>query len=304
MIKKFKQKGITWLDVESPSKEDILEIAKEYNLHSLVTKELLTPSHQSRIDAYDQYIYLVLHFPIFEKIKNQEEKDSHELDIILGQDFLITIRYESIIPIEEFNKIFEAQMKLGDDRTRLHAGYLFHHIIKEMYRSLEVGMDLTNSNLKKIEASVFSGQSKELVKNLNAINRHLLDFRWALKTHREILDSMEEALGKFFGSDFSHYTKSIKIRFERVWEMVNSNRETIKEIKMTNDSLLAVKTNELMKILTIVVFVAFPLSVLITTFNTGYSPNLSQDYNFGIIVAITLSVIAMMLIYFKYKKWL
>src|SRR5690606_26119207 len=155
MIKKFKQKGITWLDVESPTKEDILEISKEHNLHSLVTNELLAPSHQSHIDAYDQYIYLVLHFPIFEHTSSHEEKDNHELDIILGQDFIITIRYESIMPLEEFSKIFEAQMKLGDDRTKLHAGYLFHQMMKEMYRSLEAGMDLTNSNLKRIERKVF-----------------------------------------------------------------------------------------------------------------------------------------------------
>ncbi len=306
MIRKFKQKDVTWLDIESPTKEDILQLAKDHNLHSLVTGELLTPSHQSHVDVYENYVYLVLHFPKANNGHHKEEKDHHEVDIILGHDFLITIRYESITPIEEFSKIFEAQMKLGDNRSKFHAGFLFHHIMKEMYRSLEADMDLTNSNLKRIEQKVFDGHEKEMIKTLAVMNRHLLDFRWALKPHKEILSSIEINLDQFFDSRFNHYSKSIRIQFDKVWEMLESNRELFREIKHTNDSLLTIKTNEIVKILTIVAFITFPLSVFTSTFgmNTAYTPILGHQYDFWIITAIMFSATVLMFIYFKFKKWL
>lgn len=307
MIRKFKQPSVTWIDIESPTKEDILQIAEEYNLHSLVTNELLSPSHQSHVDTYDNYLYLVLHFPTCEICYGAEDKkETQEIDIILGRDFIITIHYELIQPLEEFSKIFDAQFKIGDNRTQYHAGYLFHYILREMYASLEIGLEFINDELRRIEKKVFNGKEKEMVVSLSQINRNLLDFRWALKPHTKILNDLELSVGDFFDHKFNHHVRSILSQFNKLWEMLESNRDMFEEIKQTNDSLLTIKTNEVMKILTIMAFVTFPLSVFTSVFgmNTSVLPIVGHPNDFWIITGIMLVAVLLMFVFFKYKKWL
>ena len=64
MLKKFRYKEITWLDLESPTKEEVGQLAEEYGIHPLVSNELLEPSRRTKVDVYSDYIYLILHFPI------------------------------------------------------------------------------------------------------------------------------------------------------------------------------------------------------------------------------------------------
>lgn len=306
MIKQFKRQGVNWIDIEAPNKEDILKLANEYNLHSLVVDELLSESHQSHIDVYDKYLYLVLHFPTCEVCYGTKGKDSQEIDIILGREFLITIHYEPIQTLEEFSKIFDAQFKLGDNRSNFYAGYLFHHIMRGMYSSLELGMEFINDELKRIQKKVFAGKEKEMVLALSEVNRNLLDFRWALKAHVKILSDLELAVGDFFDGKFTHHIRSITGQFNKIWEMLEGNREVFQEIKETNDSLLNIKTNEVMKTLTLLAFITFPLSVFTSTFgmNTLYTPVLGQKYDFWIIVSIMIISVSLMFVFFKYKKWL
>lgn len=309
MIKQFKQRNVTWIDIESPTKDDIANLITTYNLHSLVGNELIAPSHESHVDVYERYLYLVLHFPTCEicYTPNQKEKqDTQELNIILGRDFLITIHYEPLQTLEDFSRIFEAQAKIGDNRTEFHAGYLFHHIMREMYASLEVGMDFVNTDLKRVEKKVFEGKEKEMVVALADINRNLLDFRWALKPHMKILDSLDSVVGDFFDHKFNHYIRSIIGQYNQVWEMLESNREMFKEIKQTNDSLLTIKTNEIMKILTIMAFTTLPLSLFTSIFgmNTINTPIIGSTNDFWIIVTIMLVAVCLMFIFFKNRRWL
>jgi len=75
---------ITWIDISSPTKEDIEYLRKNYELEG--------PSERSRAETYDQYIYLVTHFPSW----NPEKQISSpwELDIILSKNVLVTVCYD------------------------------------------------------------------------------------------------------------------------------------------------------------------------------------------------------------------
>ena len=83
MIKRLLYNGIVWIDLESPSAEDVTELSAEFNLHPLVTSELLSPSLRPKIDLHKDYIYIILHFI-----------DDKEVDFVLGDGFIITTRYE------------------------------------------------------------------------------------------------------------------------------------------------------------------------------------------------------------------
>lgn len=307
MIKKYTSQNIAWIDLERPNREEIRSLMLEYKLHPLVATELLMPTFKPKVDLHKNFIYLILHFPTFKH--SCEEKDNNynrEIDFIIGKDFLITTRYGSVDPLQKFSKIFEVNSILGNKDDKIeHAGYLFFHIAQRLYNALTDELDYIEDLQKEIEKNIFGGNEKQMVKEISRLNHNLLDFKQATAHHREVLDSLEIAGEKFFGSDFSYYLKDISDKYRKVSHIVERNRENLKELRETNDSLLTTKQNETMKVFTILAFVTFPMSLIASIFgmNTTATPILGILGDFWFIVGGMMVATLCMFGFFRYKKW-
>lgn len=309
MIKQFKYKNITWVDIENPTKEEIEEITQKYNIHSLVSHELMSPSLRSRVDLYEDYIYLILHFPTCRTCLGpgpENDVDTEEVDFIIGKDFMITTHYKPVLVLEEFSKIFEANFGPEKKNKEIHAGYLFFHATSQLYQNLETSLEIINLELKKAEKNVFANKEQEMVMVLSRINRDLLDFRWSIKAHKDVLLSLELAGKEFFGDKFIFHLRALTGEYERIWSMLENNKETFEDVRQTNESLLNIKTNHIMKVLTVVSFIFLPLTLLTQVFgmSTDYIPLMNNPAGFWIVILVLIILIPPMYWLAKYKKWL
>lgn len=309
MTKQLKYKNVTWIDLESPSKEELASITAKYNIHSLVLEELSGPSTRSRVDSYENYLYLILHFPACENCYAPGADislDPEEIDFVIGKDFLITVHYRPLAQLEELSRIFE--MRFGTEKLTkdMHAGYLFFHIIRSMYHTLEEGLEYNNKELHEAERHVFAGREREMVSTLSDINRKLIDCRWALKSHHEVLTSFELAARDFFGKTFDFHLRAIIGEYEKVWGMLENNRDIFADIRQTNESLLSIKTNETMRVLTATAFVFFPLTMVTGVFgmSSDFVPFMDKPWGFFLVLVIMLVVLAGMYLLAKKKQWL
>ncbi|MBI2482344.1 MAG: hypothetical protein HYV76_02170 [Candidatus Vogelbacteria bacterium] len=295
MIKQLKYHNVTWIDIQAPSKDELESIGKQYDLHSLVTQELTEPSIRSKVDLYENYIYVILHF-----------SPTQEIDFVIGQDFLMTVHYEPIESLLEFSQIFETKATVEKARGQFHAGHLFYYITRGLYTSLENGLNEINRDLRSVEKRIFHGEEKAMVTTLANINRDLLDFRWALKAHKEILTSLEIAGVDFFNQKFGYYLRSLTGEYEKIWEGLNTNREVFDELKSTNESLLSIKTNETMKMLTVIAFIFLPVSLIGNIFGLSSSqlPFLDRPDGFFIVTGIMAVVALTMAVIAKANRWL
>ena len=96
----IKSPNVTWLDIKNPSPKELRFLAQNYNIHPLIINGLEKPTIRSQAEDYNGYIYLVLHFPIFNPQKQVSEPV--EIDFIITPDTLISVRYENIEPLDEF----------------------------------------------------------------------------------------------------------------------------------------------------------------------------------------------------------
>ena len=204
MISKYTYKNLTWVDLESPTDEELLHVMENYEIPIMVGEEMKNTSLQSKVDLYPDFIYLILHFPqISNKDKRAVEK---EIDFVIGKEFIITTHYEYIEPIHEFSKTFEVDTILDKYIEMDHAGFIFYNLIKKLYTHSRHQLNDINIILKETEKKIFEGKEGEMVTTISTINRTLLDFRQALRFHREVLNSFELAAKKFFGEKFSYHT--------------------------------------------------------------------------------------------------
>lgn len=301
MISRYNYQGLTWVDINNPTPEEVVHIKEEFSLPDLVSQEVHNKSVRSKVDLYDNLIYLILHFPDINN--NGIIEDELEIDFIIGKDFLITVHYESVVPIQEFSAIFES---LGiQEITKHHGGILFAGMMKQIYRQCLIELETITDKIRNIEKSIFGGYEEKMVKQISSTRRQLLDFKQALRFHKDVLESYENASNQFFDEDYTFYANAITSEFNKVQGLLHSHRETLNELQSTNDSLLSTKSNEIMKTLTIMSFIMLPLTAISGIFGMNSKfvfINDTQDFMFILGVMGIIGII--MFVFFKFKKWL
>lgn len=305
MIARYRHKNLTWVDLESPTQEEALLIMEEFDINPIVTEELLLPTLKPKVDFHREYIYLILHFPAL-RHTHKNEQSNQEVDFIIGKNFLITTRYDTIDPLHKFSKVFEVNSILDKSDIGDHAGYLFFYMIKKLYKALDHELDVIRDGLETIEKGIFDGDEKNMVIEISKTSRDLLNFKQATTPHRDVLDSFEEAGKQFFGPGFVYHLKSVSAEYFRIHHGIHELSDSIIELRETNNSLLSTKQNEIMKILTIMAFITFPLSLIASIFgmNTDILPIVGRPYDFYIIVGTMLVATIAFFGLFKYKRWL
>ncbi|MES2023314.1 MAG: magnesium transporter CorA family protein [Patescibacteria group bacterium] len=304
MLSKYKYNDITWIDLESPTTEEIFDLVDEFSIPPLVAEEFISKTVRSKVDVYRNLIYLILHFPV--KYENgNDSTEEQEIDFVVGKNFLITIHYELKNPLHEFFKKFEAHSLVDKNSMGDHAGYLFYHILKELYKNVMIDLEKMHPEMKSIEKGIFSGKEKQTVKTISSVNQKILDIRQAMRFHSQTLTSFESAGKKFFGAEFNYYLEEIIGEYNKIETVLENYKDLLTDLRETNDSLLSYKTNETIKFLTIMNFIMLPLTLITGVFGMNMKDVLLQTKNdfYLVIGAMTLTGIVM-LIYFKIKKWL
>lgn len=304
MVTRYTHKNLTWVDLESPTQEEVRTIMDEFGINPLAAEELLTPTLKPKVDVYENLIYLILHFPVFKH--SHTSGQSQEVDFLIGKDFLVTTRYDTIDPIHKFSKVFEVNSILDRSDIGNHAGYLFFYMIKKLYKSIAHELEFIEDSLEDVEEQMFQEREREMVIEISKVSRELLNFKQALTAHKDVLESFEVAGKQFFGNAFGYHLRTIKGEYYKIENEIKFHTDTASELRATNNSLLSAKQNEVMKVLTIMAFIAFPLTVIASIFGMNI-PNLpiaGHEYDFEIILGIMLATALLFFVFFKYKKWL
>ena len=302
MITKYKYKNVTWVDVESPTQDDIRVVMNEYGVHPLVAEELRIPTVKSKVDTYDNHIYLVLHFPS----KNVESDGLVEIDFIIGKDFLITVRYDSIDLLHKFARMLEVNTVLKHNKlVGEHAGYLFFYMMREMYRVLHDELYFVRDALSDIERHIFAGQEKEMVREISETSRELLSFRHAIARHGDILESFQDAAETMFSKEYAKHMEFIEDEHEKMDRTVSILSETLTELRETNNSLLETKQSEIMKLFTAITLISSVLTIISSWFlvespDRPFESSTHEFWYVGIVMLIVASTLAVIM---KKKKW-
>lgn len=303
MITRHKYAEITWIDVDKPTLEDAAELTKEFGLHPILSEDLLSPSLRQKVDVYEDCLYLILHFPV---PHHDRAHAIHEVDFVVGKNFIITARYDALDPLHHFSKAFQANAILERNPPGDHAGYILFYMLKKLYESTSIALSLIGERLGVAEEEIFNGNEQRMVRELSVIQRDVLMYHRSLRHHKGMLHSLSDAANKFFGQSFEHWTNELSGEYLKVEEKLEDRKEMINALRTTNDSLLAAKTNATMRSLTLASVPIF-LATMVATFlisETSGSPIHGSKYDFWLIVGISLGTLALsyLVLQIKHKR--
>lgn len=304
MLSRYNYKNLKWIDLESPSKDEIDYLVEEFKIPNPVGDELLVSTLRSKVDLHEGLIFLILHFP---KVSlNKKTGKNEEVDFILGKDFLITVHYEKSRPLNDFARALELdtllnKRKLNDD----HAGFLFFELIKLLYRHSQEELEEVNDLLHELEDRIYGGQDDKNVYLISKVNRLLLDFKQATRYHLETLKSFEIVAKSFYGDRFQYYLDSIFGEYNKLQSKLESHKEVLNDLRDTNDSLMTAKTNNKVGTLTVISFIMLPLSLIAGIFGMNMRMMLIETKGDLIALLVSMAGLGLLLYaFFKIKKWI
>ena len=119
--------NLKWIDILKPTDEDIKFLQDNYNFHHLILEEIKTPTYHPLLGSYESYLFWILHFPDMDALKQIR---TIEIDFLITQNAIITVRYEDF---DDFEEVFAKIQKNPEKRLDKTTGHAFHFLIKKLF---------------------------------------------------------------------------------------------------------------------------------------------------------------------------
>lgn len=308
MIKQLTAKNFHWIDIDHPTEKDIKYVKENYGVRDVVLNRLVPPMKRSEIEEYNQYFFIILHFPIFDHRVRQSQPE--ELDIIITKNALITSHNGNL---SEHNKFFKTCTECVKEKSAyLSKGHvhLLYHLLDSLIDAQIPMLEHIDENILRIEENVFKGKEQEMLREIAVVKRDIINFRRIIKPQHAILDGLNRKAHHLFGEKYmqklERHAQEIIGSNIRIWNTIENHKEMIESIEGTNESLLSYQLNETMKILTVVSVIIAPVALIVNIWGMdfGNAPLKENPMGFWIVMLFALLTGATLTIYFKTKKWM
>jgi len=302
MIETIKIGRLKWLNIKTPTNDDLDTIENTYHFHPLDIEDCRESNQRSKIDIYDDYHFLVLHFPNFDK-QNRFIKP-REVKIFWGEDFLITIGKSHWAVDNIFDDAMEQYNRGEDFEIGTSDAILYAILEKLMIESIQL-LRKVGLELELINRELFGKSPAKIIERLSVTRKNIIVLNTMLKPQLRVFNKFESGNVQGFADNMEDYWGNILDYYNRMWDMTEDYGELIEGLSTTFDSLQTNKTNEIMKILTLISSIVLPLTLMTGIYGMNVMlPMAENNHAFWIIALIMLGIGIGMIALFKRKKWM
>ena len=304
-VSELEHAGARWLNIEEPTAVETAWLAEHFEFHELDLEDVLSTRQRPKIDEYDEYMFIVLHVPHYNKERGR--LDAAELNVFVGDGYIITLPN---VPLKPVGRLF-AQLEDNKERREEYfskgSGYVLYEILSELFDYCFPILDKIGFKLDRLTEAIFTERrSEEVVRDISDVKQEIVAYRKVIKPERSTLRLLERARTRYLPEDLEVYFDDVVDKAERIWDQLDNYKEVVEALETTNESVIAHKQNDILRILTIFSVILLPLTLITGIFgmNFGHIP-FSRDYHgFIVTVAIMLSIATGMLGYFRWKRWI
>jgi magnesium transporter len=305
MVTTVKYGKITWVDIVNPTEKETNMLEKKYGFHELDLDDCLSKIQRSKIDEYDDYLFLVLHFPHYDG--RRKHVATQELDCFIGQDFIITLHSGKLKTMDRLLKECQSKdKKLQKDYMGQGTGYFLYVMIRELFDAGFPLLDDMERAVTTMESDLFEGNTqRDMVRDILWLKKDVINFRRVISPQRAVIAQLEHKNKKFLPEDLEVYFDDVVDKIEKIWSSLENLKELMETIQDTNEVLISHQTNKVIKILTVFSVVLLPLTLITGFYGMNVAlPHGANPYAAAGIGVGMLVILAGMLIFFKVKRWL
>jgi len=297
--------GLRWINIEQPTPLERGWLEEHFDFHALDLEDVMSRNQRPKIDEYPDYLFIVLHFPIFDRSVGR--LNAGELDMFVGPDYVITIPNQPLQPVEYLFERCRSKDELREQLFSKGTGSLLYRIVDDSFDYCFPMLRKIGNKLETIEEEIFSGRSEEIVRDISNAKQEIINFRKVIRPQRTVLRDLESKKQRFRSSeeDLEIYFDDIVDAHERIWDMLENYKEVVQGLEETNESVISHRVNDILRALTAISVIVLPLTLVASVWgmNVGV-PGEGTTSAFWIVIASMAVILVGMLAFFRHRRWL
>jgi magnesium transporter len=295
---------VTWIDVQGLGDlEAIRSLGENFALHHLAMEDVLNLHQRSKVEEYDDYLFIVTRMPA-----DTPRSETEQISMFLGHDFVLTFQER---PGDVFDPI---RSRIRNHKGRIRTSgpdYLAYALIDAAIDNYFPILERCGEALEQLEDRVVAKAEPVLVGEIHNMKRDLLELRRAIWPQREMLNSLIRSDSDLVTDTTKLYLRDCYDHTIQLMDMVETDREIALGLVDVYLSSLSNRMNEIMKVLTIFATVFMPLSFIAGFYGMNFDrdaspwnmPELGWYYGYPAAIAMMAIVAVVLIAYFRRRGW-
>ena len=295
--------GLRWINIERPRSLEQAWLEEHFEFHPLDYEDVRSRNQRPKVDEYEDYLFIVLHFPRYDKVVSR--LNAAEVDMFVGPDYLITMPNEPLQTIEYLFQSCRRNEELRENLLSKGSGYLLYKIVDDCVDASFPMLSKIGLKLERIEEEIFEGKGDEVVRDISNVKQEIINFRKIVRPQRVAFRDLERNKARYITDDLDIYFDDLIDGSERAWDMLENFKEVIEGLEATNESAIAHRTNEVFRVLTTISLIFLPLTLIASILGMNVDvPGEGSSHAFWIIIAVMLAVMVAVAAFFRRRGWL
>ena len=291
--------GVAWIDLHEPTQEEFESVAQELELSPRVIEGAIKPQQRPKLVRYGDSLFVVLKTARY--LDEPEKVEFSEVHVLVGKDFIVTVRYEEIPALEEVRRRLEGE----PESLRQGPQPILREIMDQIVDDYEPVLEGLGTDIQEVEVEVFGG-NEDVSQRIYELSRELVQFQRATSPLARSLERGGERNEHDIDPELRSYLRELHDRVLRVEEPTEGFRDMLSDILVVNLTLIGVRQNDQTKKIS-----AWAAILIVPTLITGiygmnfdFMPELHWTFGYPFALALMVSISVGLYAVFRHVRWL
>jgi len=305
-IETITYRGLSWVNIEGPTTREMGYLAQNYSFSQLDLDDCLSRRQRPKIDEYEDYLFVVLHFPKWHK--DVQIARPSQVAMFIGKSYVVTVHAGELTPLVRFFEVCRDNAVVRHKAMGRGSALLAYRIIDLLVDYCFPIMDKILNQIEGVEDAVFD-ETAETARDVAVLRRDIIAQRRIIWPLRTVISELEAKLKKFTTRNMSDLFGDMLDHLNKIWDTLDECKEIIEVFKDSDQVLGAERINSILRILTIIT----ALGTVLTAMTSFYGMNIplpgganpgGLPYSWIIHILAALVVAGAMLYFFRRKHWI
>jgi len=297
--------SVTWINIDGVEDIDILiKVGEYFGVHPLALEDIQDVEQRPKLEEYENSYLIVVKLMEFDDVMHSEQ-----ISILLGRKYVITVQEREGDCFEPIRDRLRKKSGRIRDRGPDYLAYAILDVLTdEIYPILERFGDM----LEHMEMEIVRNPEPKVMQALLQAKRDMLLLRRSIWPNKAILTKLRSEGAMLVHQDTKRYLRDCSDHTAQVIDMAETYRDMSSGLQDLYMSSISNRMNEVMKVLTIIATIFIPLSFIVGLYGMNFNPNAGDwnmpeiNWEFGYLFAwgIMITMVVLLLFYFKRKRWL
>ncbi|MEM6821090.1 MAG: magnesium/cobalt transporter CorA [Verrucomicrobiota bacterium] len=298
-LPRLQEDRVNWINVTGVHAVDVIRsLGLRFEISNLTLEDILNTEQRPKLDDQQQHIFIVI-----KMLYCHEGRIAYEhVSMILGKHYLITFQEQ---PWDVFEPI---RSRLRQDSGRIRsagADYLAYTLIDAIVDNYLLVMDHVEKEVIDLEEMIIENSQHDPIRDLHNMQRELIFLTKTFRSAREVLNRLQRKDSSLVLESTHHYLEDVNDHMIRAVETLEVQREIVNRLDTLHFSMINLRTNATIKILTTFASIFLPLTFIVGIYgmNFEHMPELHWTWGYPGVMLLLLVIAAGMITYFYRKKW-